>query len=93
MAVKPLSNTVNIGTASNVYKATAVYVVNSTGSPVTANIANTGIDTGTGQHGNYEGSRVQVLIPGNMSVVIRKRPMDTIAGTGLVATKVPDAGA
>jgi len=88
MALKPLANTVNIGTASNVYNATAVYVV--AGSATTVTIANTAIDTGNGLHGNYAGGQVSVYIPAGTGVVLRKRPMDTVAGSGCYGTKVAE---
>ena len=91
--MKPLANTVQINSASNVYKATAVYVVND-GTQRSITVANTGIDTGNGQHGNYPGGSVTIRIAPNAGVVIRKRPSDTILGAANVyGTKVAENGA
>ena len=91
MAIKLLANSVSIGTATNVYNATAM-MVTSGSSAVSITVANTDVDTGNGQHGNYAGSQVTLQMAPNEMVVIRKRPQDTIQGTGCYATKV-DIGA
>ncbi|MBC8549315.1 MAG: hypothetical protein H8D23_06655 [Candidatus Brocadiales bacterium] len=91
--MKPLANTVALGSATNVYKATAVYVAND-GTARTLTVANTATDTGNGQNGNYAGGSVTIRIAANAGVVIRKRPNDTILGAGTVyGTKVAENGA
>lgn len=88
MALKPLANTADIGTvANNCFLATAVYVVGSAAATVT--VANTDVDTGTGLHGSYAGGAVTIRVPAS-GVVIRKRPYDTVQGTGCYATKVAE---
>lgn len=90
MAIKPLANTVATGSATNVYLATAVHISNdSTARTIT--IANTAADNGSGLHGNYIGSQVSIRIPANGTMVIRKRPYDTITGNAACyATKVAE---
>ena len=91
--MKPLANTVATGSATNVYKATAVYIAND-GTARTLTVANTAIDNGNGQNGNYAGGSVTIRIPANGSVVIRKRPNDTITcNAATYATKVAESGA
>jgi hypothetical protein len=92
--MKPLANTVALGSATNVYNATAVFVANDA-TARTLTIANTATDTGDGKNGNYAGGSITIRIPSNGGIVIRKRPNDTItAGAGTVyATKVADSGA
>lgn len=89
MAIKALANTVSLGSATNCYLATAVYVVTSN-SDVTVTVANTDVDTGNGQHGNYAGGSVQIKLPANAGTVIRKRPNDTLTGAGCYGTKVAE---
>jgi len=89
MIIKPLANTVSLGSATNCYLATAVYVVTSN-SDVTVTIANTADPTDTGQHGSYAGGSVQVILPTSTGTVIRKRPYDTIEGAGCYGTKVAE---
>ena len=91
--MKPLANTIATGAATNVYKATAVYIANDA-TARTVTIANTGINTGDGQHGSYVGGSVTIRVPVNGSLVIRKRPMDTVqCNAATYATKVADSGA
>jgi hypothetical protein len=88
MALKPLGNTANINSvANNCFLATAVYIV--AGAAATVTVANTANDDGTGKHGNYDGSAVTIRVP-TTGVVIRKRPYDTVVGTGCYATKVAE---
>ena len=91
--MKPLANTIATGSATNVYLATCVHLANDA-TARTIIIANTGIDTGDGQHGNYAGSQVSVRIPANGQLIIRKRPQDTITGNAACyATKISENGA
>lgn len=87
MALKPLGNTSNITVANNCFLATAVFVVANSGTTVT--VANTAVDDGTGKHGNYDGGSVSIFVP-TTGVVIRKRPYDTVVGSGCYATKVAE---
>ena len=90
--MKVLANTIATTSATNVYLATAVHLSND-GTARTVTIANTGVDTGDGQHGNYIGSQVSIRIPANGQVVVKKRPQDTVTGSsGCFATKVSDTG-
>jgi len=86
MAVKPLANTVALGTASNVYLATAVLLTND-GTARTVTVANTrSIENGGGVAGS-------VRIPANGQLVIRKRPTDTVtAVAACFGTKVAEGG-
>lgn len=93
MIIKPLANTVTLGSASNVYLATAVHLVNSSASDLTITIANTAVDTGSGQHGNYAGGQVSIRLSANSSMAISKRPYDTVSGGASVyATKIAYGG-
>jgi len=91
MIVKPLANTIALSSATNCYKATAVLVTNDA-TARTITIANTAVDSGDGQHGSYADGSVTVRVASNESIVIRKRPMDTInASAGTVyGTKVAE---
>lgn len=90
MAIKVLANTVNLSSASDVYKATAVRITNN-GTARTVTIANTDVDTGDGQHGNYVGGQVSIRLNANEIVTVRKRPNDTVTGaSGVYATKVAE---
>lgn len=94
MAVKPLANTATLGSATTVYKATAVRISND-GSARTVVVANTATDTGTGQHGNYVGGQVSIRVQANEVITIRKRPLDTVSstsGSGVYVTKVAESG-
>jgi hypothetical protein len=91
--MKPLANTVATGSATNVYKATAVYIAND-GTARTLTLANTAIDTGNGQNGNYAGGSITIHIPANAGLVIRKRPNDTVqCSAATYGTKVAENGA
>jgi len=90
MAIKALANTVATGSATNVFLATAVHLSNDS-TARTVIIANTGIDTGTGEHGSYAGGQVSIRIPANGTMVIRKRPNDTVTcNAACFATKVAE---
>jgi hypothetical protein len=91
MIIKPLANTVALSSATNCYLATAVLVTNDA-TARTITIANTAEDTGDRQHGSYAGSAVTVRIAANESMIIRKRPNDTVnASAGTVyGTKVAE---
>lgn len=92
MIIKPLANTITLGSASNVYLATVVHIAND-GTARTIVIANTADPTDTNQSGNYPGSQVSIRLNANQSIVIRKRPLDTVAGANTVfATKIADSG-
>lgn len=86
MAVKPLANTVALGSASNIYQATAVLLTND-GTSRTFTVANTrSIENG----GGYAAS---VRVPANGQLVIRKRPTDTVVAVAAAfGTKVDDGG-
>ena len=92
MAYKPLANTIAIGTANNCYEATAV-LVTATTAAVTVTVANTADPSDSGQHGNYAGGQVSIRLAPNSMAVVRKRPQDTIQGTGCYGTKVAENGA
>jgi len=90
--MKPLANTVATGTATNVYKATAVHLAND-GTARTVIVANTANPTETGQSGDYAGGQVSIRIPANGQLVIKKRPLDTVfCNAACFATKVSDSG-
>ena len=89
MALKPLANTVSLGSATNCYLATAVYVVTSN-SDITVTLANTDVDTGDRQHGSYADGAIVMKLPANSGTVIRKRPNDTLEGAGCFGTKVAE---
>ena len=94
MAIKLLANTVTIGTATNVYQATAVRISND-GTARTIVVANTAAPDATGRHGNYAGGQVSIRLNSNASITIRKRPQDTVSttsGAGVYADKVAEAG-
>ena len=96
MIIKPISNTVTLGSAKNVFEATAVYIVN-TGSTVrTLTVANTVSIVNGG--GDYHGSSQATVTlgkaaEGGSSIIIRKKPTDTINGghAEVKATKIADA--
>lgn len=75
--IKPLSNTVNIGsTANNVYSASIVKVVNSsTYATLVCKYAN-----------NVQYADIPVAA--NESVIIQKGPTDIIIGTGMYAVSI-----
>ena len=90
--MRTMSNTVTLGSATSVYLATSVYIVNSGSTDRTITVANTAsIENGGG---NYEGaSQAQVFINSGTSVTITKNPTDTLAGgADLYATKIARAG-
>lgn len=92
MAIKVLANTVTLGTASNVWNATAVRISND-GTARTIVVANTATPTDSGQHGNYPGGQVSIRLNANATITIRKRPQDTISttsGGGVYADKVAE---
>ena len=92
MAIKVLANTVALGTASNVYLATAVRISNDN-TARTLVVSNTADPTDSGQHGNYIGGQVSIRLNANATVTIRKRPQDTISttsGSGVYADKVAE---
>jgi hypothetical protein len=92
MIIKPLANTITLNVANNVYLATVVHIAND-GTARTITIANTATDDGSGQHGNYAGGQVSIRVNANQSIVVRKRPYDTVAGAATVyATKIADSG-
>lgn len=91
MAIKLLSNSVSTNTATSVFDATAV-MITSDNAAVIITVANTAINTGDNQHGDYDGSQVTIRFAPNEMKVIRKRPKDTIQASGCYATKV-DIGA
>ena len=89
MRVRPMSNTVALSSASNVYKATSVLVVNTATTDRTLTIANTAsIVNGGGDYGGA--SQAQVYLNSGEMIIIEKQPTDTItAGNAdCVATKV-----
>jgi len=92
MAIKVLANTVSLGTASNVWNATAVRISND-GTARTIVVANTATPDDSGQHGNYPGGQVSIRMNANATITIRKRPQDTIStssGGGVYADKVAE---
>lgn len=93
MIIKPLANTITLSSASNVYLATAVHLVNPSDADRTITIANTAADTGSGQHGNYVGGQVSIRMAANSTIMISKKPYDTVAGGAAVyATKIAYGG-
>lgn len=93
MATKALANTVALSSATNVYLATAVHIAND-GTARTIVIANTDVNNGDGQHGDYIGGQVSIRLPANGQVTLRKRPQDTVSttsGGGVYATKVAES--
>jgi hypothetical protein len=86
MAVKPLANTVALGSASNIYLATAVLLTND-GTSRTFTVANTrSIENGGGIASS-------IRVPANGQIVIRKRPTDTVAAVAAAfGTKVAEGG-
>ena len=93
--IKVLANTVNLSTATNVYKATAVRISNN-GTARTIVIANTAEDTGSRQHGIYPGGQVSFRLNGDETIIVNKKPMDTVStstGTQVYAEKVAGGGA
>lgn len=90
MAIKALANTIATGSATNVYLATAVHLSND-GTARTVVIANTAPPNAAGEHGNYAGSQVSIRVPANGTLIVRKRPKDTITGAaGCFATKIAE---
>jgi hypothetical protein len=90
--MRPMSNTVTLGSASNVYLASSVYIVNSGSTDHTITVANTvSVVNGGGDYGGA--SQAQVFINSGTSVVISKKPTDTVAGSAeLYATKIARTG-
>jgi hypothetical protein len=92
MIIKPLANTIALTSANNVYLATVVHIANDN-TARTIIIANTATDDGTNKNGNYPGGQVSIRLNANQSIVIRKRPLDTVTGANTVyATKIADSG-
>jgi hypothetical protein len=81
--VKVKANTVAIGTATNVYKASYAYVVNTNSAEQTITVANTvGPQNGGGDAGT-------IVLEAGASIIIRKQPTDTLASSSDVkATNV-----
>ena len=99
MAIKPIGNTTNLSTATNLNNATCVYVVN-TGSTVrTVTIANTVSHVnGGGLFGTdtVPASQASVTLgkagEAGATLIIRKKPTDTINGghAEVKGTKIAD---
>lgn len=90
MAIKALANTVATGSATNVFLATAVHLSND-GTARTVVIANTAAPNAAGEHGDYAGSQVSVRVPANGTIIVRKRPKDTVScNAAMFATKVAE---
>ena len=90
--IKPLSNTINLTGASNCFRATAVLITNDA-TQRTITLANTAAPNEAGDNGNYPGGSLTVRIAANESIIIRKRPNDTVAAaSGVYATRVADTG-
>ena len=90
MIIKPISNTVNLDSAKNVFEATAVYIVN-TGSTIrTLTVANTVsiVNGGGDYHGSSQAGEA------GATLIIRKQPTDTINGghAEVKGTKIADFG-
>ena len=89
MRVRPISNTVQLNSAKNVFLATSVLVVNTGSTDRTLTIANTdSIINGGGDYGGA--SQHQVVSYTHEMIIIEKQPTDTInaGNTDTVGTKV-----
>jgi len=81
--VKLKANTIALGTATNVYKATYAYVVNTNSGEQTVTVANTvAPQNGGGDPGS-------IVLEAGASIIIRKQPTDTLSSVADVkATNV-----
>ena len=89
MRVRPISNTVQLNSAKNVFLATSVLVVNTGSTDRTLTISNTAsIINGGGDYGGA--SQAQVFLNAGEMIIIEKQPTDTInaGNTDTVGTKV-----
>ena len=90
MAIKALANTIATSSATNVYLATAVHLSNDS-TARTVVIANTAPPNQAGEHGDYIGSQVSIRVPANGTLIVRKRPKDTVTcNAAMFATKVAE---
>ena len=99
--IKPISNTTNLDSATNLFNATCVYIVN-TGSTIrTVTIANTVSHVnGGGLFGTDTVPASQATVTlgkageAGATLIIRKQPTDTINGghTDVKGTKIADFG-
>lgn len=81
--VKLKANTVGLGTASDVFKASYTYIVNTGSGELTISVANTAAPQNGG------GDAGSIVLEAGASIIIRKQPTDTVAGgAALKATNV-----
>jgi hypothetical protein len=81
--VKLKANTIALGSATDVYKASYAYVVNTNAAEQTITVANT---VGPANGGGDAGS---IVLEAGASIIIRKQPTDTLASVATVkATNV-----
>ena len=101
MIIKPISNTVQGSSASNIYGATAVYAVNTGSTLRTITIANTVSHVnGGGLFGTDDVPASQATVTlgkaaeGGSAFIIRKQPTDTVQGghNDVKFVKVADTG-
>ena len=84
MIVRPISNVASLASATNVWGATAVLVVNSATTDRTVTIANTvGPENGGGVYGSIPvvgTAQAEVYVNSGTSIIINKKPTDTLDG-------------
>lgn len=80
--IRPMSNVASLASATNVWGATAVFVVNSGSTDRTVTVANTvGPENGGGVYGQGVGTaQAEVYVNSGTSVIINKKPTDTVDG-------------
>ena len=82
--IRPMSNVASLASATNVWGATAVYVVNTASTDRTVTIANTvGPENGGGVYGSSPlvgTAQAQVYVNSGTSVIINKKATDTLDG-------------
>jgi hypothetical protein len=82
--IRPLSNVASLATATNVWGATSVYVVNTATTDRTVTIANTvSVQNGGGNYGSdplVGTAQAEVYVNSGTSVIINKKATDTLDG-------------
>ena len=80
--IRPMSNVASLASATYVWGATAVYVVNTASTDRTVTVANTvGPENGGGVYGQGVGTaQAEVYVNSGTSVIINKKATDTLNG-------------